>query len=176
MYGGGFAMKVFSVRIDRRTRLTAGCLLLIGVLLVCVVYFIPSGGDVMTVGAVRMDRTVKTNEERVSFLEQFGWQVEADPREVAEVVVPQEFDATYQAYNDIQRLQDCDLEKYKGKRVKRYTYTVLNYPDAQDTVVANLLVSGDKVVGGDVCSLALDGFIHTLALPQEAVSTGAEGR
>ena len=53
--------------------------------------------------------------ERVSFLSQFGWKFDEDPVEICEVIIPTEFDKTYEEYNAIQKMQNFDLEKYKGK-------------------------------------------------------------
>ena len=102
----------------------------------------------------------KTNEQRVAFLAAFGWEVEADPDEVVDVKIPKEFDEVYESYNAVQQTQGCDLKKYAGKRCKRYTYVVTNYPGQADNVRANLLVAGGKIIGGDVCSLELNGFMH----------------
>ena len=44
-----------------------------------------------------------TAEERLSFLSQFGWEVEEEPAEVKEVVIPEEFDDVYNQYNVIQK-------------------------------------------------------------------------
>lgn len=54
-----------------------------------------------------------------------------------------------------------DLEPYHGKRVKCWTYTVLNYP-GENGVLAHLYIYKDKIVGGDISSTALDGFMHGL--------------
>lgn len=113
-------------------------------------------------GAVVKNYTVATNQERLGFIAQFGWEVEEEPCEIMDVVVPKEFDEVYENYNEIQKSQGLDLSRYRGKQVKRYTYRVVNYPDCGDEVRLNLLVAESKVVGGDVCSLALDGFMHGL--------------
>ena len=63
----------------------------------------------------------KTNEQRISFLETFGWEVEGEEDEIVEVKIPQEFDDVFEKYNEIQKQQGCDLSKYAGKRCKRYT-------------------------------------------------------
>jgi hypothetical protein len=102
----------------------------------------------------------KTNEQRIEFLKQFGWEVDAEPVEVVEVVIPTEFDDVYEKYNIIQKKQGFDLTGFKGKRMKRWTYTVKNYPDKKDNVRANILVLDGKVAGGDVCSVELNGFMH----------------
>ncbi|MBR5437391.1 MAG: DUF4830 domain-containing protein [Clostridia bacterium] len=112
----------------------------------------------------------ETHEERVSFFSQFGWQIEENPIEVKEVVIPSEFDETYEEYNDIQRQQNLDLEKYKGRRVKLWSYGILNYPGYENTdgiIRGNILVYEGIVVGGDICSVELGGFMHTFSLPTE---------
>ena len=55
------------------------------------------------------------NAQRIAFLEQFGWQVESDPVEMTDILIPQSFNETYQNYNAIQLEQGLDLTKYKGK-------------------------------------------------------------
>jgi hypothetical protein len=110
--------------------------------------------------------------ERLAFLSQFGWEVSEDPIEVSEVIIPAEFDETYEKYNGVQKEQDMDLKPFAGSRVKRWTYEVLNYPGYENqpgVVQANLLVSDGKVVGGDVCSLELGGFLHGFDFPTDKV-------
>lgn len=103
--------------------------------------------------------------ERQEFIISYGWQVDAEPVEVTEVLLPKKFDDVYTAYNNMQKEQGFDLEKYAGKRAKRYTYVVHNYPDYSGGVRLNIVVQGNKIIAGDVCSLELDGFMHGLSLP-----------
>jgi len=104
--------------------------------------------------------TAKTEEERIAFLQSFGWEVADQPPEVEEVIIPAEFDAVYTDYNATQQAQGFDLEPYAGKRCKRYSYVIANYPDCPDEVRANLLLYKDRIIGGDVCSVLQDGFLH----------------
>lgn len=106
-------------------------------------------------------------------MESFGWQVEPEADEVVEVQIPKEFDDVFTNYNAIQKTQGCNLEKYAGKRCKRYTYVVTNYPGQTDNVRANILVYKDKVIGGDVCSLELGGFMHGFVISQPETSDAA---
>lgn len=106
----------------------------------------------------------KTNDQRIEFIATFGWEVESEPVEVMEVIIPKEFDDLYKEYNSIQKMQGCDLSSYAGKRCKRYSYTVLNYPGQKENVRINLLVLSNKVIGGDVCSLEQDGFMHGFSM------------
>ena len=107
--------------------------------------------------------SAKTNEQRLAFLKSYGWEVEEEAAEIMEVIIPKEFDSVYTSYNSMQKKQGYDLEKLAGKRCKRYSYVVLNYPGASGEVRINLLVKDGKVVGGDVCSLEPLGFMHGFA-------------
>lgn len=112
-------------------------------------------------------------EQRVAFLSQFGWNVTEDPIEVAEVLIPETFDDVYEKYNVIQKEQELDLTPYRGKRVKRWTYEILNYPGYDSDckcIRANLLVYDGLVIGGDVCSVELDGFMHGFDRPDKGES------
>ena len=114
--------------------------------------------------SIRFDG-IKTNEDRIDFLEQYGWTVESTPIEEVEVTVPREFDKVMMTYNEIQKQQGLDLSKYAKKTMMRYTYKVTNYPDYAGTVYTNILVYKNRVVAGDICSSDANGFIHTLSMP-----------
>ncbi len=101
---------------------------------------------------------IKTNDDRIAFLAQFGWTVRPEPTEEQQVTIPSDFDNVFLGYNDIQKKQGLDLSKYKRKNVTRYTYIVTNH-DYDGTVYANLLVWRGKVIGGDICSADVNGFI-----------------
>ena len=102
-----------------------------------------------------------TNEERVAFFSQFGFEISEDPIEVKEVIIPTEFDETYEEYNNIQKSQGLDLSKYKGKRVKMWSYSIRNYPSYENTdcIRGNILVYDGIVVGGDISNIELGGFM-----------------
>ena len=121
----------------------------------------------------------KTAEQRIELLGAFGWEVQPEEAEIVEVLIPKEFDDVLEEYNAIQKAQGCDLKKYCGKRCKRYSYTVLNYPGQTENIQANILTYKDKIIGGDICSLELDGFMYGLAgnpgTGNDAASGGQEG-
>ena len=103
---------------------------------------------------------IKTNEDRVNFLAQFGWKVNSQPVESAEITIPEEFDKIFMGYNEIQKRQGLDLSRYKNKNVMRYTYEITNYSGEDGKVYANVIIYRNKVIGGDVCSANVNGFIH----------------
>ena len=134
--------------------------------LVMMITFIPSydGGEFkyITTGTeteINYSR-IKTNEDRIKFLEQFGWRVAERPVEEVEVTIPEKFDKVFTGYNEIQKRQGLDLSKYHGKNVMRYTYEITNYEGESGKVYANVIVYRNKVIGGDVCSANVGGFIH----------------
>ena len=103
---------------------------------------------------------VKTSADAANFLAQFGWTVDGANAKCVTVTIPSEFDKVFAAYNEIQRAQGLDLSKYKRKELTRYTFEVTNYKDYEGTVYANVLVYRNKVVGGDICSADVTGFVH----------------
>lgn len=103
-----------------------------------------------------------TNEERVAYLESYGWQVQTEPSETREVMIPAQFNDVYTAYNVMQQAQGFDLKPYAGEICTQYLYKIDNYPDETE-VYATLLVYGDMIVGGDVACAEVDGFMHGFA-------------
>ena len=108
---------------------------------------------------------IKSNEDRIVFLSGYGWEVSQDPLSTEELLIPKEFDDSYTDYLALQSEQGFDLTKYQGKRVKRYTYEVLNYPSGEEGVQVSLLIYRNTVIGGEVFTTSLDGFMHGLAMP-----------
>jgi len=106
------------------------------------------------------------NESRVAYLRSFGWEVREEPLSVEELSIPDEFNETYTQYLALQQSQGFDLERYRGKRIRRYTYEITNYPTGEAGVQAGLLVYQNTIIGGDVLSSQLDGFIHGLEMPK----------
>lgn len=105
---------------------------------------------------------IKSNEDRVKYLESFGWKVKAQPTDEQEVVIPKTFSKVYSDYSSLQKKQGFELTKYSGMEAKRYTYEILNYPTGENNVVADIIVYRNQVIAGDVQSAALNGFMHGL--------------
>ena len=110
---------------------------------------------------------IKTNEDRVKFIENFGIKVDETPIEEEAFRMPENFDRVILGYNELQKKQGLDLSKYQKKRVTRYTYKVTNY-DAEGDVYANLFVFRGKIVACDICSANPDGFVVPLTLVERS--------
>ena len=111
-----------------------------------------------------MDYSASNDRERIAFLKQLGYTVRAEPDSINEVLIPSEFDDIYEQYNNLQKQSELDLEPYKGCTVKKWTYTITNYPEytEKECIKANLLIYKGKVIGGDICNVELDGFMNPL--------------
>lgn len=106
--------------------------------------------------------------ERIAFLSQFGWEIDEEPVQVEEIVIPAEFDETYEKYNGIQLAQNMDLSPYAGRTAKKWTYAVKNYPgyEADNSCIrANIIVFDGAVIGGDISSLEQGGFMQGFDFP-----------
>ena len=103
-----------------------------------------------------------TNEDRVRFLSELGWQVSAAPAESSQIRIPREASQVFDRYNQLQKSQGYDLTDYGGKTVTRYVYQVTNYPNATEPVYATLLVHKDRIIGGDITDTAPGGKIRPL--------------
>ena len=108
---------------------------------------------------------IKSEEDRRSFLKQFGWETEDGEVEAVKIKLPAEFDKIMLEYNELQKSQGLDLMKYKGREVERFTYKITNFPDYDGTVLANIIVYRNRVIGGDVCSADIEGFIQGFTYP-----------
>ncbi len=156
-------MFIYSLRASTVKLVGVVCVAL--TVLITLIAFVPtySGGFVATNadGEVSINyEKVKTAEDAANFLSQFGWTVDPTPVETKTVTIPSEFDKVFAAYNEIQKAQGLNLSKYKNKDVTRYTFTVTNYPNYDGTVYANVLVYRNRVIGGDLCSADVSGFVQ----------------
>ena len=104
----------------------------------------------------------------IDFLKSYGWKVQKEEIESEEITIPRVFDEVYNNYNLLQKQAGLDLEKYKGKKAVRYTYLVLNYPrEVNEDVRANVICVKGVPVAGDIMTVSLEGFMHSLNYPKK---------
>ena len=107
-----------------------------------------------------------TNEERLAYLTELGWQVESEPVETLNLQLPEDISGEYADYAALQDQQGLPFSQFGGKTVTRYTYTVTNYPDYSGPVQLDLYVCEDQIIGGDVVATGEGGFLQGLAFPE----------
>lgn len=105
----------------------------------------------------------ETDTNNIVFLKGYGWEVRTKSVEKEDIVIPKPFDRVYENYNDIQLKAGLDLRPYMGMKGVRYTYIVENYPkDVGEEVRANVICINNEPVGGDIMTVSIRGFIHSL--------------
>lgn len=150
-------MFVMTMKFDRKKAAIA--VIIAAVVIIALILLIGTltrgGGESESVGSV------KNEKGRVAYLNQCGWQVESPAASSARVIIPRTFSNVFENYNQLQIEQGFDLSQYCGAEVEVYTYNVLNGPE-DETVVAQMYVLNGAVIGGDIHSTALNGFMSGL--------------
>lgn len=115
--------------------------------------------------------SLATNDGRVKFLTDFGWDVTVSPVESGQVKIPAQSSEVFDRYNALQKSQGYDLSAYAGKNVMRYVYKVENYPGSTEPVYATLLIYKNQVIGGDITDTSATGAVQGL---KKATAKSAE--
>ena len=80
-----------------------------------------------------------------------------------EITVPSVFGEVYERYNDLQKESGFDLSRHRGHSATVYTFIAAGYTDAAGEPCKNaevhVIVCDGKIVGGDISTAALDGFM-----------------
>ena len=106
-------MMVMTTRVDKK-KLVILVAALVAVILVGVLLF--GGADATPTVA---PNTISSNDDRVQFLESFGWEVVTSPTESSQVRIPGESSQVFDRYNQLQKTMGYDLTPYAGKTVMR---------------------------------------------------------
>ena len=114
--------------------------------------------------------TPSANDDRVKFLQDFGWEVTTSPTESGRVRIPEKSSEAFDRYNTLQKAQGYDLNKYAGKTVMRYVYQINNYPGSTAPVYATVLVYKDKIIGGDVTDTSPGGKLQGFKMPESGAT------
>ena len=155
-------MLIWTARVSKKTKAVVA-VILAGILAAAVLLLVGRSGGGQDAAAWQLTG----NADRIAYLESMGWQVEEEPVETLQLLLPEQLEGAWAAYSDLQQRQGFDLSPYCGKRVERFTYTVTNYPGISQGVQANLYLCEDTVVAGDIFCTGENGFQTTLEFPQE---------
>lgn len=159
-------MFIFTARLPKK-RLLAGAVAALCCVFAALAFALTLRGQ--AVAASAEVKNVRNNDDRLGYLNGLGWQVSEQPIATEELLIPEEFDDSYAGYLQLQADQGFDLTQYRGKRVKRYTYQLTNYPNQDEPVQIALLVYKNRVVGGQIQSSS-GSFVHGLTLPDPTQS------
>lgn len=155
-------MFIFSTRLNKKK--VVAVILAIAVILCLIIVLAGRGEDRAASGS----STAITSQKDVEvYLKSLGWEIADEPTDIQEIVIPKEFSDVYNKYNDLQKKQGYDLTDHAGTDAVRYTYEILNYSDDNGKVVADIIVSGKKIIGADIQSVQMDGFMQELSEKSE---------
>ena len=132
-------------------------LLFLGVILSAAVVLCSSPRSLLSTGDM-LD--VSQTKGREKYLASYGWEIDPDSEEERNVLLPKSFEGAVGEYADMQTRQGYDFASYAGLECRQYTYTVNNYEGCGGTVYATLYIKGTRVIGGDIHSADIGGFMH----------------
>lgn len=156
-------MLIMTTKVDKRKLLIAAAAILAAIVGLLA---LGRGDSAQPTASIATAPAADTNDARVKFLTDLGWEVTASPAEAAEVKIPRDADEVFDRYNELQKSQGYDLAKYAGKKVMRYVYRINNFPDAREPVYATLLVYRDRIIGGDITDTTPGGRVQGFAPEQ----------
>lgn len=154
-------MFVFSFKASSVKIIGLVCLCLVAAL--AIISLLPQTGAYLNVNKLDISKTlssidVKKEDGRQEYLSALGFSVSGENVSETTEKIPDVFDATTEKYNELQRMQGFDLERFGGKKVTGYTYEVTSLPDgtklSDDKYLATLIVHKNKVIAADLCCVA----------------------
>ena len=152
-------MLIMTTKVDKRKLLIAAVAVVAAIALLAAL----GGGDSAPTASMSTAPAADTNDARVKFLTDLGWEVTPSPTESGEIRIPKAGDPVFDRYNELQKSQGYDLNKYAGKKVMRYVYQINNFPDAKEPVYATVLVYRDRIIGGDITDTTPGGRVQGFA-------------
>lgn len=99
---------------------------------------------------------------RGKYLESLGYSIDNSfDEEIKIIVLPTSFSKVYLNYNELQKRNGFNLEKYKGFEITQYTIKVFD-ESKRDDLYAHILLHNGRLIGGDIATTAIDGFMKGL--------------
>lgn len=132
-------------------------LLLLGVILSAAVVLCSSPRSLLSTGDM-LD--VSQTKGREKYLASYGWEIDPGSEEARTVLLPKTFEGAVGEYAEMQTSQGYDFASYAGLECRQFTYEVTNYDGRVGTVYATLYIKGTRVIGGDIHSADISGFMH----------------
>ena len=131
-------MVMMTAKVNKKRAILVLAALAALIVLICILA--KGGGTENPAAPQEQPVSVATNDARVQYLTDYGWEVVHSPVQTQQVRIPSEVTDVYDRYNALQMSQGFNLTDYAGKTATRYVYEIKNYPNASDPVYATLLV------------------------------------
>lgn len=140
-------------------RRAVALLLALGVMMAAAVLLCSSPRSILSIGDM-LDVSQLSGREK--YLASYGWEIDPETESYQTVLLPRTFDGVFALYAEMQTQQGYDFASYSGLECRQYTYEVRNYKGSDTTVYATLYIKGTRVIGGDIHSAELTGFMHAI--------------
>lgn len=103
-----------------------------------------------------------STEGRCAFLVSLGLDPDPGSENCKEIELPETFDAVLEQYNALQLAAGYDLRRGAGRKCLCCSYDLLSFPGWEGRVIATLYVCRGRVIGGDVHTADVRGFMRPL--------------
>lgn len=117
--------------------------------------------DFLSVISENSENFVTDNSARVNFIKSLGVVPNEECIEEKEMVIPYNFNNVYSEYNLLQKSAGYDLTDYCGETATVYKYKISEF-NASENVYVNLIICKGRVIGGDISSTEINGFMLPL--------------
>ena len=150
-------MHMFTKSLKLTKKSAVALLLALGVMLAAAVMLCSSPRDLFSTGDM-LD--VSQLRGREKYLASYGWEIAPESEQERTVLLPRSFEGAPGEYARMQTSQGYDFASYAGLECRQFTYELKAYGGGSGTVYAVLYVKGTRVIGGDIHSAEIDGFMH----------------
>ena len=94
-----------------------------------------------------------TTQDMINYIEDKGYSADAQTAQVREVEIPKKFDKSFENFNEkIKETDGLSLEKYKGDKVDKWTFNLIDY-SKDKSAVGVLLIRKEKLIGAYILEL-----------------------
>ena len=124
-------------------------------------------GQNTAVAATARKTKLSTTQEMIDYIAEKGYTADIQTAQVTEVEIPKKFDNNFVGFNEkIKQTDNLSLEKYKGDKVNKWTFSILDYPDADTQAAAVLLIKKEKLVGAYILEMP-SGVAKAMVMPAQ---------
>ena len=110
-------------------------------------------------------KALDSTEGRCAYLARCGLTAVPDSEEKREIELPARFDAVLESYNRMQLARGYDLSPAAGKSCLCCSYDLAGYPGWDGRVIVTMYIYRSRVIGGDVHTADVNGFMLPLPKP-----------
>ena len=110
---------------------------------------------------------LSSTQQMVEYIAEKGHSADIQTAQVTEVVIPKKFDENFLGFNEkIKQTDGMSLEKYKGDKVSKWTFDIIDYNGGDVKANAVLLLKKEKLIGAYILEQP-DGIAKPMTAPKD---------